>query len=155
MRRFVLPAVIVAALLDANPVFACDCAAPPLADTFRAADVVFAGVVTAVRLPRPTEPDGEALTVVEIGVRKAWKGVRAQTVTLHTHRNLFSCDGHEFVVGQRYLVFAARNAPEISARYGLPRDAVTYGVTLCGGTLLEQLPLAREHERALDRLVSQ
>jgi hypothetical protein len=132
-------------LLFSRPAFACDCVTGPIPQVFKATDLVFSGIVTTVRLANPQQFEGEAPTVVELTVRRPWKGVQAATVTLRTQRNRYSCEGFEFVVGQEYLVFANRNPP---GRYGLSAGTTTFGVSLCGGTtpLSQRTAFEREQE---------
>jgi len=150
------PAVIlvaaVATVVYGSPTFACDCAPAPVARALRDADLVFSGIVTSVRLAQKALSEGEALTIVELTPGKWWKGAPLQAVTLHTHRNLFTCEGYEFVVGESYVVFARRNTVGTAERYGLRPSTVTYGVTLCGGTTPQRTGPGGRLEEELDRL---
>jgi hypothetical protein len=130
--------------------FACSCASPTVAKSFEAAQQVFRGTVTAIRLADPNKLEGEVPTIVEFRVRHAWKGVGAQVATLHTQRNLISCTGYEFSAGVEYLVFARSNTPAESAQYGLEANQRSFGVDLCGGT--KPFVLAREDELQLRKL---
>ena len=95
---------------------------------------------------------GEAATVVEFAVLHGWKGVAAGTTTLHTQRNMVSCDGYEFVVGVTYLVFATENGPTQAERYHVSPSTKTYGVSLCGGTTVLWDARGRDREQQAQRL---
>ena len=155
LTRVLVVCAAMAGLLYATPAFACDCSMRRPADALGDADLVFSGPVVSARLARPSEPVGEALTVVEFALARSWTGTPRRTVVLHTQRNSFSCEGHDFVVGQRYLVFARRNTAEVSRRYPVPVATVTYGVTLCGGTQAQRLGVTSAYEQELNRLLIQ
>ena len=136
--------------LCSPPAFACDCNPAPVDQAIRSADLVVSGIVTSVRLVRADQLLGEAATIVEVSVQRSWKGTPASKLILHTQRNLSSCNCFEFVVGDRYLVFASRNSATVTQQYGLPSATLTYGVTLCGGTSSGRNPITmkREHQLA-------
>jgi hypothetical protein len=115
--------------------------------------VVVSGIVTSVRLVRTDQPLGEAPTIVEVSVQRSWKGTPAPTLILHTQRNLSSCNGFEFVVGDRYLVFATRNSAAVTQQYGLPSTTLTYGVTSCGGTSSGRNPITKKREQQLAEIL--
>jgi hypothetical protein len=152
MKAFPLVTMLLATSLFASPVFACDCSLMPVRLALGSNDLVFSGVVTSVRLTQQ-QADGDGLTIVELSVQKSWKGAPMPLVRLHFHHNEAACEGYAFAVGQRYVVFAKRNMPGFSERYGM-QSTVTYGVTLCGGTSSQTNPLTRERERQLDALSS-
>jgi hypothetical protein len=150
MKALQLGTMLLATSVFASPVFACDCSLMPVRLALGPNDLVFSGVVTSVRLTQQ-QADGDGLTIVELSVQKSWKGAPMPSVRLHFHHNEAACEGYAFAAGQRYVVFAKRNLPGFSERYRM-QSAVTYGVTLCGGTSLQTNPLTRERERQLDAL---
>jgi hypothetical protein len=113
------------------------------------------GPVVSARLAEPSQPDGEALTIVEFAIARSWKGRATGRVILHTQRNISSCEGKDFLVGQRYLVFARKNTPEVSRRYSVPSGTVTYGVWMCGGTQSQRPGVTSPYEQELNRLLIQ
>ena len=148
-------ATVTLALVHAAPALACDCSMRKPADALEQADLVFSGPVVSARLARPSEPDGEALTIVEFAIARSWKGRPIGRIVLHTQRNSVSCEGKDFIVGQRYLVFARKNSPQVSRRYPVPSGTVTYGVSMCGGTQAQAFGVTSPYEQELNRLVIQ
>ena len=148
-------ALAVLSAIYAPPAFACDCSMARPAIALERADLVYSGPVVSARLARPSESDGEALTIVEFAIARSWKGKPTGRAVLHTQRNFASCDGKDFVVGQRYLVFARRNTPEVSRRYPVPAGTVTYGVSMCGGTQAQATGVTSAYEQELNRLLIQ
>ena len=156
MRGFVRKCALAAAVMVGTffpaSAEACDCSMLRPAVALERADLVFSGPVVSARLARPSEPDGEALTIVEFAIARSWKGRPTGRVILHTQRNFYSCEGKDFLVGQRYLVFARRNTPEVSRRYSVPQGTVTYGVFMCGGTQAQRPNVTSDYEQELNRL---
>jgi hypothetical protein len=147
--------VLVATFGIPRAAFACSCDPAPVANALKAADIAFSGVVTSVRLAQQVLSEGEAPTIVESRMLRSWKNATANTVTLYTQRNLSTCEGYEFIVGERYVVFARRNSSKQASRYAVGPTAVTPGVGLCTGTSSFRMPATRERERQLLRLTSQ
>lgn len=102
-----------AALCSAGPAAPCSsasamcrCVPPPsVPRAFATADAVFQGKVIDIR---PGREDHR----VRIRVTERWKGVRQDTVTVHTQPHSAVC-GFKFVAGTEYVVYARRaRAPE-------------------------------------------
>ncbi len=120
-RNALIAPLVVTAALSVRQATACSCVGLATTAYLRDSDIVYTGTVTAIRNGRPE---------IEFRVERVIKGpVRPRRFLLSAPiNNGGSCDGFNFEVGKKYLVFAnARNSAA-----GLPG---TYGVNLCGGTI--------------------
>jgi hypothetical protein len=89
----------VALLFAPGAAVACSCLRPPTpAQALQECDAVFAGRVT--RVDRVGQSNGRR---VVFRVRRAWKGVASDTVTVHQGGT--TCD-NDFQPGKHYLVYA-------------------------------------------------
>lgn len=90
---------------------ACRCiVSGPACQVFWRTDAVFDGTVVSIdRLPRDVEVGGRTISIndklVRFVARRSWKGVDAGPVEVVTGQGHGDC-GFDFVVGERYLVFA-------------------------------------------------
>lgn len=115
---------LVIVVASARPAAACDCASASANTALSAADKVFVGRVVAIRVgQRYAWPE------VEFSVDERLKGeLQPPNVILHTAVGRgINCEGFPFVVGERYVVFAA-------TRHSVTGWPKTYGVNWCMGT---------------------
>lgn len=110
----------------------CDCApAGTVAEARDGSAAVFVGTVLSIR--DTLAPSGEhehMMRAVTLQLRRAWKGVETDRVTVVTGFGGGDC-GYDFQVGEPYLVYATRYA-------GVPNQPLVVGI--CGRT--EQLAKA-------------
>ncbi|MFA6473354.1 MAG: hypothetical protein WCV85_00595 [Patescibacteria group bacterium] len=87
---------------------ACSCIPPSAQESYKDADVIFAGKVTKVIYVDDSTGIGcdEPRTIVHFQVGAYWKGNARVSMTLHTVENRCSCDGYDFIEGETYLVYA-------------------------------------------------
>lgn len=90
---------------------ACQCVPMSLEKHYGAADVVFVGDPTVIRLvetPARYFPSGVTQSIiVEFRVQRWWKGGRRKKVVVRTGIGTGDC-GSEFRVGVQYVVFASK-----------------------------------------------
>ncbi len=146
MRRTSSVLILVAGLaLNSEPINGCSCTQKEVASYFDAAQAVFMGYPTTVRLDQHPAGQKEPLanlilrrTVIEWHVEKWWKGEAATTAIVSTGMGGGDC-GSDFRVGTRYIVFAAET------RNGL-------ATSICSGNLY--FATAGRKVGELDRLAS-
>lgn len=94
---------------------ACSCIPPlPASEAFKSADAVFVGSVTSFGVrgePEKSDFDGREVLAFRQGrqavfrVKKAYKGVQEETITVFTGEGGGDC-GFDFIVGHEYLIYA-------------------------------------------------
>ncbi len=86
---------------------ACSCAPPTAEEAYDDSEVIFAGKVTKITYVDSTERGcDEPRTIVHFQVSAYWKGDVHAKMILHTVENRCSCDGHDFIEGETYLIYA-------------------------------------------------
>ena len=144
---------LVIALLVPHSSLALDCDPAPVDRALVESDLVFAGLVTSVRLGDPNHRDREPATIVDFKVLRAWKGPQGRTATVHTNRRPWLDEGYGFLVGEAYLVFALRNTPEVARMLRLRLDSRAFVVRSCGGTTSFRTPYTSNREHQLRALI--
>lgn len=131
IRRLVAVAALTASLVPfaSKPAWACSCVALPKPDLATAADAIFTG--TAARIS--DVGGGVGQRIVNFDVDTVYKGAADPSIDVRTGLGGGDC-GVEFVVDQRYTVFASGRGGYLSASLcdGNPVigdiDATTYGL---------------------------
>ena len=122
-----MPTAVISLLLalwttPACPAGFCDCMpAGTVAQAREGSAAVFAGTVVSIR--DTVAPSGEhqhPMRAVTLQVRRGWRGVDAERVTVVTGFGGGDC-GYDFHVGEPYLVYATRYA-------GLPDQPLVVGI---------------------------
>jgi hypothetical protein len=107
--------VVLILLGGARVADACSCPSMPACQRFWTADAVFTGVVTNVTW---SEDKKQRLSQTTVVVERGFRGASGQVVLT----GAFTSCHYNFIVGQRYLVYAYRNADG------------TLGAGICSGT---------------------
>jgi hypothetical protein len=107
MVRVCQLAAFLVALTTTGMALACSCGSRSVAEATGDADVVFAGIVKAVRLV-DTDRSWEPRVIVDFSVSRVWKGDVGKEFTLHTNLEASSCSGmwrEQAKVGEVLLVY--------------------------------------------------
>ena len=122
----------------AVPALACSCVPPTATGAAKSADAIFSGEVIGIKYLDDAEgKNPEPRMIVKFKVIRTWRHVTSHEFFIHTVRNAWSCSGFDFREGQKYLVYAHRNAAGDAKRfapYELPEES--FGVGLCSRTML-------------------
>jgi hypothetical protein len=132
----------------------CACTAAEFNTRVQNADRIFLGTVTKIFIPedliQPGRKDPPA--IVTFRVSEGYKDADAgRTATLHTSLTRTTCAGHDFALGEEYLVFAYRRRASTYEHWSLyDFKTGTYDVGgLCGGTRPSADPETAEDIRRL------
>ena len=131
MLRSLFCAVVLFVCLIPSPAAACSCARPAVSEAFNRAHVVAVGVVTGVRML--DHRDGSVVRV-DVTVREGLKNASANSrISVYGDTGIGSCWNLPFVVGRRYIIFAA--PIDVGSPIQLPVPTGANVVSLCGGTV--------------------
>jgi hypothetical protein len=140
--RFAVVVVALVALLTLNATvsLACSCMlSGPACQAFWPTGAVFDGTVVSIeQIPREMEIAGRTMSfhdkLVKLDAHRSWKGVDVGPVEVVTGQGGGDC-GFDFVVGERYLVFAHKGPTDgrlhasictLTQRFAAASDAVTF-----------------------------
>jgi hypothetical protein len=111
-----------------------DCISPSPSSALTQSEVVFRGTVVEMKtIGKPDRPQWGAAWTVTFDVSQVWKGVVGKRFVLHIVQESEDDAFETFERGSDFLVFATRNSPRKTARFGIA--GATFGAAGCSGTV--------------------
>ena len=99
--------LLLTSILNVRVAYACSCALSPIKEEIQRSDAVFSGKVQSIEEDRMLADGGSPSGMVTLAVHESWKGVSAESVSVHGQGDGMNCYTM-FEKDETYLVYASR-----------------------------------------------